>query len=150
MNTFLPYEDFKKTAECLDNKRLGKQRVEAWTIYLTLQKIKEKGRAVAPNCTKPYGDKCGYCYECKRYQETIKIGWENHPAVKMWKGYELALMEYGLEICKEWIKRGFKDNMIGKFLSFTQVIGLICLESFRIGMNSLGGQNQIIYRMFGR
>ena len=32
MQTFLPYNDFKKSAECLDNKRLGKQRVEALQI----------------------------------------------------------------------------------------------------------------------
>lgn len=36
MNTFLPYPDFKSCAECLDNKRLGKQRVEAWQIFLAL------------------------------------------------------------------------------------------------------------------
>jgi len=32
MQTFLPYADFKKSASCLDNKRLGKQRVEALQI----------------------------------------------------------------------------------------------------------------------
>ena len=32
MQTFLPYNDFKKSAECLDNKRLGKQRGEALQI----------------------------------------------------------------------------------------------------------------------
>ena len=26
INTFLPYADFKQTAECLDYRRLGKQR----------------------------------------------------------------------------------------------------------------------------
>jgi len=36
MNTFLPYSDFQKSAQCLDYKRLGKQRVEAWQIYLAL------------------------------------------------------------------------------------------------------------------
>jgi hypothetical protein len=38
MNTFLPYKDFVKSAQCLDYKRLGKQRVEAWQIYLALTK----------------------------------------------------------------------------------------------------------------
>jgi hypothetical protein len=38
MNTFLPYPDFQKSAKCLDCKRLGKQRVEAWQIYLALTK----------------------------------------------------------------------------------------------------------------
>ena len=32
MNTFLPYPDFKNSLTCLDNKRLGKQRVEAKQI----------------------------------------------------------------------------------------------------------------------
>lgn len=33
MQTFLPYPDFQMSARCLDNKRLGKQRVEAWQIF---------------------------------------------------------------------------------------------------------------------
>jgi hypothetical protein len=32
MQTFLPYPDFKKSAQCLDRARLGKQRVECLTI----------------------------------------------------------------------------------------------------------------------
>ncbi len=32
MQTFLPYPDFQRTAECLDWRRLGKQRVEAKQI----------------------------------------------------------------------------------------------------------------------
>ena len=38
MNTFLPYPDFRRSAKCLDYKRLGKQRIEAWQIYLALTK----------------------------------------------------------------------------------------------------------------
>jgi len=36
MQTFLPYKDFKESAKVLDNKRLGKQRVEAYQIYKAL------------------------------------------------------------------------------------------------------------------
>ena len=36
MQTFLPYPDFQKSLACLDNKRLGKQRVEAKQILDTL------------------------------------------------------------------------------------------------------------------
>lgn len=36
MQTFLPHVNFIESAECLDNKRLGKQRVEAWQIYQAL------------------------------------------------------------------------------------------------------------------
>ena len=39
MQTFLPYNDFLKTAQCLDNKRLGKQRVEAKQIIDTIEGI---------------------------------------------------------------------------------------------------------------
>lgn len=40
MQTFLPYADFVKSAECLDNKRLGKQRVECLQL---LQAITTNG-----------------------------------------------------------------------------------------------------------
>lgn len=36
MNTFLPYPDFKLSAQVLDYRRLGKQRVEAWQILRVL------------------------------------------------------------------------------------------------------------------
>lgn len=82
MQTFLPYSDFGKSARCLDNKRLGKQRVEAYQILRVLVGVSE--------------------------------GWRNHPAVKMWTGYEWALWSYGQDICIEWIRRGFKDTLLGK------------------------------------
>lgn len=36
MQTFLPYPSFTESAYCLDYRRLGKQRVEAYQIYRTL------------------------------------------------------------------------------------------------------------------
>lgn len=36
MQTFLPYADFARTARVLDDRRLGKQRVEALQIYRAL------------------------------------------------------------------------------------------------------------------
>lgn len=82
MQTFLAYPDFIKSAQCLDDKRLGKQRVECLQILKAL---------TIPD-----------------------YGWKNHPVVKMWKGYEWTLAQYGIEICKEWIKRGFKDTTLSK------------------------------------
>ncbi len=81
VNTFIPYADFKKCAQVLDDKRLGKQRVEAKQIINILT-----------NATKTKG-------------------WRNHPAVKMWVGHAKALMSYYNEIVLEWIKRGFQNNM---------------------------------------
>lgn len=45
--------------------------------------------------------------------------WKNHPAVKMWKGYESSLIVYGQEICREWIRRGYKDTCCNKISSFS-------------------------------
>jgi len=42
--------------------------------------------------------------------------WANHPAVKMWRGYESVLAWYGLTMCQEWVKRGYKDNLGPYFL----------------------------------
>ena len=38
-------------------------------------------------------------------------GWVNHPATKMWRGYETALKAYGDIIIVEWVSRGYKNNM---------------------------------------
>jgi hypothetical protein len=46
------------------------------------------------------------------------VGWVNHPAAKMWKGYETALCMYGLEMCYEWKNRGYKDTCKDKFMDF--------------------------------
>ena len=37
--------------------------------------------------------------------------WKNHPAVKMWQGYEQALLVYQDIMIKEWINRGYKNTM---------------------------------------
>ena len=44
-------------------------------------------------------------------------GWQNHPAVKMWRGYENALLYYGMWICLIWRVRGYKDTLYDKFVS---------------------------------
>ena len=82
MQTFLPYPSFSESAKVLDNKRLGKQRVETYQILRTLM-----------------GE---------------STGWHHHPAVKMWQGFEWALWSYGQDMCIEWIRRGFKDTVLGK------------------------------------
>lgn len=86
MQTFLPYKTFRQSASVLDNKRLGKQRVEAYQIM----------RALTGEST----------------------GWVNHPATRMWRGYENYLAKYGAVICNEWIYRGFNDSLLPKFLEY--------------------------------
>jgi len=79
MQTFLPYADFERSAAVLDWRRLGKQRVEAYQIYLVLT----EGR-------KP---------------------WSNHPAVRMWRGFEAALALYHDVVITEWVRRGYRNRM---------------------------------------
>jgi hypothetical protein len=37
-------------------------------------------------------------------------GWKRHPAVRMWTGYEEALVRYGLEMCRAWRAAGHPDT----------------------------------------
>jgi len=41
-------------------------------------------------------------------------GWNNHPAVKMWRGHRGSLMTYQEAICNEWTSRGYKDTCLEK------------------------------------
>lgn len=111
MQTFIPYSDYEKVAKCLDNKRLGKQRVETWQIYNALQKIKRREDLKFRIEDKEYMNQT----ELDEYDSLQRIGWENHPIVKMWKNYESSLLKYGLVMCQEWIRRGFKDTMFERF-----------------------------------
>lgn len=49
---------------------------------------------------------------------TPDYGWQNHPAVKMWKGFESHLVRYGIHICAEWKARGHADTCMDKICSF--------------------------------
>jgi pyrimidine dimer DNA glycosylase len=44
-------------------------------------------------------------------------GWRHHPAVKMWSGYEEALVRYGLEICDAWTASGRADTCASTLVS---------------------------------
>lgn len=87
MQTFIVHESFGVTASCLDDKRLGKQRVEAFQIVKALR-----------------GD----------YNDTG--AWVNHPATKMWEGHIGELCRYGAVICREWRSRGFDDSLEWQFV----------------------------------
>lgn len=58
--------------------------------------------------------------ECKQILLAMgkdKGGWVNHPATKMWRGYEMELCEYGFSMCKEWVMRGYKDSLAPFFVA---------------------------------
>jgi len=74
----------------------------------------------------------------KQRAETIQIlsvlrgetdGYANHPAVRMWEGYEPALVLYGLFVAHEWrIERGHNDTTWGKFAELAQEYGMVPSE----------------------
>ena len=43
-----------------------------------------------------------------------RYGWKNHPAVRMWAGYEEALGSYGLAMCRTWKGLGHSDTCDAK------------------------------------
>ena len=52
--------------------------------------------------------------ECQQILNAIyrpNYGWQNHPAVNMWRDYPDALMHYANVIIREWIKRGYRNTM---------------------------------------
>lgn len=81
MQTFMPYPDFRESVRCLDNKRLGKQRVEAFQILKVINRERTTG------------------------------GFINHPIMKMWMGHTDALVLYMNMCIEEWIYRGFNNTM---------------------------------------
>jgi hypothetical protein len=56
-------------------------------------------------------------------------GWRHHPAVKMWKGYEEALVRYGLTVCEVWVERGFGDTCAATIVSELRETGTVTVRS---------------------
>lgn len=54
------------------------------------------------------------CLQILKALTDSNYGWQNHPAVKMWRGYEYYLVDYALGICDAWIERGYKDSCAKK------------------------------------
>lgn len=100
MQTFLPYEDFRESVRSLDDKRLGKQRVEAYQIISALTGRPRKDG-------KPYK------------------GWVNHPCTIMWGGNITALKLYYNRTIEEWVRRGFVNTMV-----FEEITGKVELPDW--------------------
>jgi hypothetical protein len=70
LQTFLPYEDFVASAHVLDDKRLGKQRVEALQV-LRVIKGEQSGWARHPVCQMWWD----YPYTLGVYTATVCLEW---------------------------------------------------------------------------
>ena len=87
MQTFLPFSDIEKSLKVIDNKRLGKQRVEAYQIISAITR-------------RPKLDGTPY------------KGWLNHPCTIMWRNNLPMLKSYYNSCIDEWVSRGFKNTMV--------------------------------------
>lgn len=76
MQTFVPYADVNESASVLDNKRLNKQLLEGRQIYNILAGNRTTG------------------------------GWIRHPAVLMWRNYDMGLYSYLTAMRDECDSRG--------------------------------------------
>lgn len=82
VQTFILSDDIKIIFKLLDDRRLGKQRVEAHQIINIIE----------------------------QNNSNKKIAWQNHPAVLMWKN-NVDYLKYYFNLCvTEWIARGKNNN----------------------------------------
>ena len=59
--------------------------------------------------------------ECLQLLKALLVpgsGWAKHPAAKMWRGYEVALRAYGFAVCREWLRRDYRDSCLMKMCEF--------------------------------
>lgn len=56
-------------------------------------------------------------------------GWANHPATLMWRGFEEALVRYGLTCCEVWVEGGFADTCAATMLTDAQTAGVTTIRT---------------------
>lgn len=110
MQTFLPYADFKKSANCLDDKRLGKQRVEALQILKAIY-IPDYGWRHHP-CVKMWKD---YPHALQLYMNACIDEWINRGFKNtMTKAKEDSFTELPPWIGNKLLHDSHKSNLLAK------------------------------------
>ena len=113
MQTFLPYPEFAKSVATLDKARLGKQRVEGYQLLLCRFELlpvrDEDGEHLMAE---------GEYLFIPGKSSPSRV---NHPACKMWKEYEIALMEYSCHACLLWSSIGCRDSCFQKIVTITKL-----------------------------
>lgn len=89
----------------------------------------------------------------KQRVETLQImkalaglskGWVNHPATRMWRGYEYALLVYQHYTVEEWKRRGYKDTCFAKTQAvYDMFFDTSFYKSCDIGMPHWWGDNRV-------
>jgi len=103
MQTFLPYADFAKSAQCLDRQRLGKQRVETLQIMTALMTGKGWVNHPATLMWRRYE------WALLRYQEAVCAEWR-------YRGYQDTCLEktrYIYDRHRRWVEEKIWPHWIG-------------------------------------
>jgi pyrimidine dimer DNA glycosylase len=66
-----------------------------------------------------------------RALELPDYGWQNHPAVRMWRGRTPALVRYGLDCVRVWTSRGHGDSTAEQIAEFAPWIGELSQDDLR-------------------
>lgn len=119
MQIFAPYPSFIDISNCLDPKRLNKQKIEIWQILKCL----EIGPYQCKVCKRYIDDDFEIKKTCLNDKDCIEIKtpWYNHPATQAVKNYELFFIDYALEIADSCLKLGYKDTLIPKIQAFKEI-----------------------------
>lgn len=95
---------------CLDRARLGKQRLEARQLQTTIQRVRDLSGMHEHLSIEEW--------DAAKNEATLANGlhmagfsWARHPAAAMWRNNVLALMLYSDCIIREWVRRGYENNM---------------------------------------
>lgn len=118
MQTFLPFEDFKMSAEVLDYKRLGKQRVETMQILQTLAGL-SKGWANHPAVKMWRGhEEVLLDYQSAVISEWVRRGYKDNvcwdKSVKACSEIQVSSSEKPVWLGSEIIHASHRSNLLRK------------------------------------
>ena len=116
MQTFLPFHNYKDSANALDSKRLNKQAVECQQIAeILLRKMN-----LLP-----------LEYKKDRYGHSrVRKGFWNHPAVRMWEGWEGSYFEYYRAVVFACQQRGIESSKhMDKYLTYAHLMDDVFYQS---------------------
>ena len=110
MQTFLPYESFRKSAKVLDWRRLGKQRVEGMQIINAIENPKKQGWQNHP-CTVMWRP---YVPALKHYTNIVIMEWIRRGYNNNMKMYDVNNMVKPHWIGKEELHSSHRANLLRK------------------------------------
>lgn len=102
------------------------RRLERVQTFLPYADFARSARALDP---KRLGKQRVEALQVVRALTRTGYGWQHHPAVLMWKGFEEALGRYGLTCCEVWVERGYGDTCAATIGEDLRTAGVAAVRS---------------------